>query len=147
MKIMFLDIDGVLNSSRTALAYSGYGSMYRGDDKKLDPVALKLIQNLSRQHHLATVISSSWRIGYKAKDFDFLDLNVVDCTPSLSDCRGSEIKKWIDECSYDNISKYVIIDDSSDMLNEQLQNFVRVNPHFGFSHADYYKADEILRGY
>lgn len=130
MKVVFLDIDGVLNSLRSLIAYEGYGNLpdrpYTEDDLDqdiqqelmLDPVAIRLLNRLCRDTGAKVVISSSWRIGepdhsnfrrmftaYLGKENH---IDVIGMIPDLwtGHTRGNEIEKWLDiwaieHCEYE----------------------------------------------
>ena len=57
--------------------------------------------------------------------------------------RGEEIKTWLEH--HPEVENYVIIDDDSDMLPEQLDNFVHTSNMHGFLYGDMLKATNILR--
>lgn len=133
MRIIFLDVDGVLNSNRTFMAW-GAGSM-RGRGKHtvestlLDPVSVSLLRTLVETVEAKIVISSSWRIGCEVSEFhDVFDLYgwdtrsiIIGKTPRLYDIgsrRGDEIAAWIATSGQDT-QDYIIFDDDSDMLPEQ----------------------------
>lgn len=148
MKIIFLDIDGVMNSFRTAIAYDGYG--YLGSEgHKCDPVAIAMLQRLCKETGAKVVISSTWRIGRAhIEDFAFLGVPVIDMTPVLSNCiRGDEIYHWLEltnDASEDKVTHYIILDDDSDMLESQMPNFIKVDHNTGFSFDNYQNALKIL---
>lgn len=150
MKIVFLDIDGVLNSFRSVVALGGYGHLNskRGkmtlEEAKLDIISLKLVQKLVKETDSKVVISSSWRIlADDVSAFDFLDMPVIGFTESLWGIRGTEIQKWLDE---NPVESYTIIDDDSDMLESQMDNFVKTYNDYGFTVQNFEKAYEILMG-
>lgn len=60
----------------------------------------------------------------------------------LADERGAEIQAWLD--AHPEVTKYVIIDDQSDMLPSQMNNFVKVNQWYGLTMQDANKAINIL---
>ena len=144
MKIIFLDIDGVLNG------YNKWTDFIINISKKLHiPVNFmretldifgikeKYVKRLSKIVHCTgakVVMSSSWRNGYwkvpyeeQAEDqkklTDLLNkyhIEVIDITPSCkSGRREEEIKKWLNETKFD-IESFVILDDES----FDLQGFV-----------------------
>lgn len=144
MKIIFLDIDGVLNSERSVEAqyddkfkHNVYGPAY------FDPLAIKLIEKLVIETDSKIVISSSWRIGRVIADFDFLPQVVGLTTTQHLGIRGHQIQHYIDD---NEIERYVIIDDDSDMLEHQKDFFVHVNGMNGFSVENFYDARSILKG-
>jgi hypothetical protein len=60
MKILFLDIDGVLNSARS---FTGIGKSYpteKPEDANLDPVAVGLLKAICREGDFKIFIHSSW---------------------------------------------------------------------------------------
>jgi hypothetical protein len=59
--------------------------------------------------------------------------------------RGEEIADWMRSRS-GSISRYVILDDDSDMLPEQQANFVRTDERHGLTDADAERAIAILNG-
>ena len=63
MRVIFLDIDGVLNSHRTAAAYRQVLM------RRLDPVAVAMLYRMVKFGEAKIVISSTWR-----KDGDWLTL-------------------------------------------------------------------------
>lgn len=153
MRVMFLDIDGVLNSTRSATALGGYPSprILPGDGiAKFDMVALGLIKILLKEvPDTKVVISSTWRIAMDAKEIgDLLGIEVYDATPVSMDMRGHEINNWLSS-QYElgvDIESYTIIDDDSDMLESQMSRFVKVDGKNGFSWENYVKARDLLRG-
>ena len=134
-KIIFLDIDGVLNV---------YGSPYCGVRDEFGDCFHKTFEDNLRyvieQTGAEIVISSTWRmagLSEMQKMWEMRDLpgKVIDITPDcvqlidegISDFydkveRGNEIQYWLDHNKVDN---YVIFDDDNDMLSHQRDNFVR----------------------
>ena len=112
MRIIFLDIDGVLNCSDSK---SRCGSFIGIDNKKV-----KLLKQIVYETEAKIVLSSSWRTGWD-KNSELCDshgvylnnklrksnLFILDRTKSLS-CRGEEIKQWIDS---HNVEEWVVLDD------------------------------------
>ena len=154
-KIIFLDIDGVLNNL-------GLNFAYESKWVEADPISVLLVSRLIKEAGAKVVISSSWRIGCKdveafryrmmnewkerLNDADLSGIldNVVDLTPSLNHAgriRGQEIKSWLDDHP---VTSYVILDDDSDMLPEQKPFFVQTKFIDGFRMEHYWRALKIL---
>ena len=59
--------------------------------------------------------------------------------------RGYEIKKWLYTNGYPyDFKDYVILDDDSDMLYRQRDNYVRTNPYFGLSLLTFAKVLKVF---
>jgi hypothetical protein len=142
MKIIFLDIDGVLNNRE---------SLKNG--VQIVPDLVLLLEDICDKTGAKIVISSSWRILHSQEEIEFV-LNcaglsrgsVIGYTPRLSgDKRGEEIKAWMDEVEEITVDNFVILDDDSDMLPEQMDNFIQVDRINGLSGAKAAEAVAILR--
>lgn len=172
MKIIFLDIDGVLATVQSSYWYremlGGKEDSwvdFRGDDsgefrayeKELCPIScsnLKVILEMYPETRI--VISSTWRKGRDVAFFNRLfkffkitkeDL-VIDKTPVLHTKRGVEIQKWLDDNSDLDIDNVVIIDDDSDMEHFlDTPNFVKVRTYTGFDWYSLEKVDKLFGNY
>lgn len=151
-KLIFLDIDGVLDT---------YKSHYM-----LDPVLLDRLGNILGRTGAWIVVSSSWRASnvpdtvefmtdydnprVGSNPFPFTDI-VVGVTPILYSVvdgdidrpatRGEEIAAYLKAHPCDN---YVILDDCDEMLRDQWTHLVLVNDEVGLTDADVEKAVGIL---
>lgn len=151
MKVIFLDIDGVLNSHRTCMAFKGFpapsDNPKRGWDK-LDPIAIKLLQRVCERSNAVCVLSSTWRLGVDRKWLDklqkYLGVSIIDKTREAYDKRGYQIKDWLD--SHPEVTHYAILDDDSDMLEDQMGNFVKTTHEDGLSYQNHVDLIEILDG-
>lgn len=126
MKIIFLDIDGVLNRigtrERTKTRWQGYIGM--------EPELVERFNDVVAKTGIKVVLSSAWRL---ADDWlETMKANGLKCeflgrTPQLngtnrSTGRGLEVKAWLDAQMVKSdffVEKYCVIDDSSDFLPEQ----------------------------
>lgn len=146
MKIIFLDIDGVLNSEK----------YYRSVDRKrknwnrFDPKVVGFIKRLVEEFSAKIVISSTWRFGAVKmlndeltksglKKYLHKDWKTPQVYPSH---RGTEIKMWLD--NHSEVVNYLILDDDDSLLEEQVQNFVRTDLKNGMQEEHLGKAAEIL---
>ncbi len=148
-KILFLDIDGVLNSKRTVLAYNRiiHSNLIKTRflapetivDPLFDPIAVKLLAMAQRDIGFFIVISSTWRHHLSIDDFNkifaFYDWDTTGIIAGMTGfggrIRGDQIKKWLDD---NGNPDFVILDDSTDMTPDQLiNNFVQVDPINGLS--------------
>lgn len=150
-KILFLDIDGVLNSNRTFYAGMGCGFVSQPSfSKTLDPVAISMLKKLQSKG-VTFVLSSTWRIGIDSKDdlerfSKELGLNIHSITPNLLDKnRGYEIDAWftLQDVEPSKV-KYVILDDDEDFHDYQFSHLVHVDPEEGYSFKDFKKTLDIL---
>lgn len=110
MKIIFLDIDGVMNNIRKWPKNAGR--------RWIDPSAVRRLNKITHATTSAIVISSTWRRFWNVKQI--LEAagvrgNIIGSTPFLpSEPRGSEIQLWL---SKHGAEKFIILDDDSDMGN------------------------------
>jgi len=163
MKIIFLDIDGVLNNQifyteRSQGERNPDGVKTLGGD--IDERCVALLNHLIEQTGAKVVISSTWRhsgIEYcrehlEAKGFKG---EIIDVTPGLrhEGCvRGNEIHHWINKnaemlCGSRvgaDFKEYVIFDDDGDMLLWQRNNFILVDSYCGLTPNQCYRAKFIL---
>lgn len=121
MKIIFLDIDGCLNSEKTFERMPGniYG---------LDAELLKIFKDILEKTGAEIVLSSTWRLHKDTrKALTDHGLSWIGCTPDLPRSggvekmeRGHEIKAWLEnEGKKFEIEKFCVLDDDSDILPEQ----------------------------
>lgn len=144
-KVLFLDIDGVLNSQRTCEAFGGpaTGGFPHGFDAPnmalFDHAAIALIRKLCEKTGASIVLSSSWRIIHSVHECaNGLNLPIFDQTPSLNwrgRTRGHEILDWL--AHHPEVTRYAIVDDDSDMLMVQLPHFVQTDFKEGLTFANY----------
>lgn len=113
MKLIFLDIDGVLVTT---------GSLMAGNEYKFDKVCVKNLLEIITITGAKIVISSSWREEMTLNQLKLLfeknglGDNLIVITPIYGDheIRGSEIKAFLDSSDL-KIDKFVIIDDEEEM--------------------------------
>jgi len=166
MRVIFLDLDGVINSDRSILVCGERLEKFKGTDvpyyekfliSNADPIAVEMINLLAKMTDAKIVLSSSHRKHFDSiKDFEqrlektkeYFSKIGLDCerligwTPSMWGIRGAEIQSWLDK--HTDVTHYVIIDDSSDMMEEQMENFVLVSGGDGFSAQNYRDCFKIL---
>lgn len=145
-KILFLDIDGVLNSERSATAFGGYPHSFSASDMaRFDHVALALVRRLCRVTSASVVLSSDWRYSFTAHQVaNAFDLPVMDLTPRLPATRGKEIATWLE--AHPEVERFAIVDDVPQMFEEQAANFVLTDPAVGLSLNNYSALLRILGG-
>jgi hypothetical protein len=147
MKVVFLDIDGVLNSQRSCIAFGGFPHEVVGYHRDMfDEVALRLIRGIVKQAGASVVLSSSWRITHTAHEVaNGLELPIMDSTLTLwapGQVRGHEIAEWLER--HPEVESYAIVDDDSDMLPEQKPFFVQTSNFDGFRWDDACKLCRLL---
>lgn len=145
-KVLFLDIDGVLNSK----LYFKNSFNHSEDNSKFDAYSVLLVRKLIEEFSLKIVITSHWRNGIADRLMNELKRNELisylhedSFTPILRSAqRGMEIKLWLDD--HPEIKDYVIINDNENILEEQKNRFVKTNIFAGMLDENYYQAREIL---
>ena len=120
MKVIFLDIDGVLNSDEYLDKVKK--SDIQGIERDIDVGKVKLLKRAIDETGARVVLSSSWRYTRNARYLKELLANYeirVDSTPYIQDIRGLEIKKWLSENQ--GVEDFIILDDEIfDSFDEEL---------------------------
>lgn len=143
MKIIFLDIDGVLNNHKS------YGT------GKADMWCVAALNDITDRTGAAIVVSSTWRMGGLLSCRDKLaewgvTAPVIDRTPiretlhgdlTLADPRGFEIAEWW--CQHAEIESFVILDDDSDMAHLK-DRLVQTDRTVGLTMRDAKRAIALL---
>lgn len=141
MRVIFLDVDGVLNSLRDRFS-TELVSEYHFD----------FLKELVDATDAKIVLSSSWRIGFNAMSqpeknllakLESWGLEIYDFTPIMTGSRGDEIREWL---AINPVDSFVILDDESDMEEFRETNLVQTNMNVGLQESDVLKAIKILKG-
>lgn len=188
-KIIFLDIDGVLNSeifSRKQYRRKKFKPIYiyrtlKGKIKfilngfKYKPTKITIedskkwskfdfrfkrfkesvckekmlwLKELCNENNYYIVISSCWKHYFSTvqwnlvfSKFGFNEGTILGITETRRSSRGDEIKDWIDKYGCAN---YVILDDDSDMLKEQMKHFFWCDNYFGLTPTRCYQIKRFL---
>lgn len=137
LKIIFLDIDGVLNSTQ-------YDRMRTNEQGNIDETRLTLLKQLVDETKAQIVLSSSWRkhweketalcdkVGQELNEvFAKHGLCIYDKTPvSVNNDRAEEIRMWLNE--YNSPEHFVILDDIAFGWGIDLQDhLVKTNSRIG----------------
>ena len=167
MKVIFLDIDGVVNtlqiSSQPFNTRSGkikraggfYYNICTPRDKQVSNIqAIEWLNKLCIETQASIVISSTWRLakGDYERTCEALynsglrpEIRIIGCTPRIyagwDIPRGVEIQDFL--TGHPDITQYVILDDDADM-GDLVDHLVQTNTYIGFTYPDYIKALDIL---
>ena len=137
MKIIFLDVDGVLNSVQDRFSWTIESDKH-----------LILLACIVRRTDAKIVVSSSWRncglLDTLKKRLNDFSMSVFDITGyNKNGIRGLEIKEWLD--NHNNIESFVILDDEVFDIKEHFpNNFVQTSMKVGLQKEDAEKCIAIL---
>ena len=157
MKVIFLDIDGVLNSQML---------IEKNENEKIDIAAVKLLKNLVDKSGAVVVMSSGWKLWFDENMvtddaeaqylYDILfqyGVEIYSKTPdfstdeirtkrTFSEVKAKEIIAWLEK--HCDVDKYVILDDLN-LKNDQINaNLVQTDGRVGITEEDIMRAMEIL---
>lgn len=140
MKVLFLDVDGVLNNFHQR----NFGEVFSS------PSCAALNTIIQAVPDLKIVISSAWRIwGLKymqnlltKNGIERADEIVIDLTGREQGIRGYQIQCWLDRNP--GVTSFVILDDESDM-GELMNKLVKTNSFVGLTTTEAEKAIELLK--
>lgn len=146
MKVLFLDIDGVLNSDTFYLNRPKEIKHLPYPLSEFDPACVARLNRILDETKARLVVSSSWRHDTfinRVLERAGIKTKIWDITPyGMGKPRGHEIKKFLSE--HPNIENYVILDDVANMLPEQQSHFVQTKYYYGLTDEDMIKAINIL---
>lgn len=154
--ILFLDIDGVLNSVNYMRARAQAGE--RNVGHSLDPACVAHLQRVVDETGCSIVLSSTWRLIHSLADMRGRLIEagmrhpvpLFDKTPCLDrkhGCieinpgRGEEVQAWIDASGFDG--RFCCLDDDTDFLPNQ--NLVHVDHMDGMTAEHAERCIELLR--
>ena len=162
-KVIFLDIDGVLNTARWH-SKADRNNLQDEYGYTFDPIAVANLAKIITETGADIVISSTWKCMGLSEMLDMwndrgLPGKIIDSTPnSVSDemlltvnldeiemthIRGCEVKEWLDTKGK-KVSHYAILDDMDNFLPEQKDHFVLINPEVGITEEDVRKVINIF---
>jgi hypothetical protein len=158
VKLIFLDIDGVLNSAATFQALAEGHGCHANGFRAMCPEMVARANRLIRESGAHVVVSSSWR-GTVTSTGQILRNNglkcrVIGCTPRLGrevviddkvyleGERGHEIQAWLDWYRRP-VESLVILDDGDDMAHLK-DRLVQTDWAVGLQDADVERALALL---
>ena len=155
MKVIFLDIDGVLNPQvdyEIDDLLQNNSITRKRNYKTFSKRCMNNLNKLIEDTGAKVVISSTWRrvntVENLQKHFETQGFKhqILDFTPifGINTVRGNEIMSWVDD--HKDIENYVIVDDDSDMLLWQKPHFCLVDDWSGLTHNDTYRIKRFFNG-
>lgn len=158
IKVIFLDIDGVLNGDDGPPLFSEGWPLSHLETHLIEKIN-QIVEALDQISEIKTkiVISSSWRVRFSLEEITEmlktkgLRVEIIDATPRIFPRRmseyiqrGQEIKSWLQNVKEYQIDKFIILDDESDMM--ELRKFlIKTNYKTGITDADVNKAINMLK--
>lgn len=162
MRLVFLDIDGVLNSFEKCIDLNLSHSEWCPETMNafgitLDvfPEHIERVNRITEETGAKIVLSSSWRVGYLA---DWADVIIhlhnsglrgflVGRTPHGSglNTRGKEIEAWFTDHPDEKIESFVILDDD-DKMDPFMDRLIRTDHQKGIQDEHVNRAIGMLNG-
>ena len=155
LKILFTDIDGVLNSVLWVERRGRMEDKFKGNKEwndsyhALDPQAMARLNKILKKTNAVCVITSTWRtilplpVMYGLMCARGFEGELIGCTPSLASTRGREIQTWLNMLLPLKPAGFAILDDDRDMGILQ-RKLVKVQNRLGLQDTDVMKAVTML---
>lgn len=150
MNVIFLDIDGVLTTARTSIAYN------EARIRTLDPVSVRMIASICKQSNMKICIISDWKIDYPLRADFIMNFSYFGGgplvphilknenwrTPILGPCsnKSVEITDWLSRHQY--VRTKVVIVSNIVMGFEDCQ--VVTLPYDGYGFQNYLDTIKII---
>ena len=146
-KVIFLDVDGVLNNGKWAKEMYDQGVRVYQDDILYEPSIIQLKRIVDETGALI-VVSSAWRQIHTAyahlKEWlEKYGMEISGRTPYVGGERGDDITAWFKRNPGE--WKYVILDDEEDM-SEHRDHLVQTDFDEGLTEADADRCIKMLEG-
>lgn len=155
-KIIFLDIDGVLNDindmkNNIGISKKLFSKAYPklDYDKEIEYIGLnfflekiEILKEVIRRTSAEIVLISSWRSPIVIEALISKDLPVIGMIPYLNQNRGKEIKEYL---KYNQCYSFCIIDDEiCDYEKEELTDYLVKTEGYNYSGLSYEHIEEII---
>jgi len=147
MKVIFLDIHGVLCCARSAAALGGYpaagnpSAWYRFDN-----TAIALLRAAVAHTGAKVVLSSNWRETVNLDALEYrLGIKFVGTTRATTDetdTRGARVADWL--AANPSVSAYAILDDDMDFNPDQMACLCLSSKRNGFLLGHFDQMCELL---
>ncbi len=131
MKILFLDIDGVLNCILSTIRF--------GPGLDIEPQKATMVHRIQRETGCYIVLSSGWRLNsVQLPRVRAIVGELFDVTPNLGSnghlgFRGLEIEEWLAVPRVQSVERYAILDDHRTFLSNQSPHLFLTNEHIGLT--------------
>ena len=137
MKLIFLDIDGVLNRERRMPTVC-----------KVEQDCLTLLRGLTERSEAQIVLSSAWRLKDEAAIRKVLSpLPVLGITPRRNgNNRAREIRAFLDGLQ-EPVEAFVLLDDRRTRWGDLMPYLVGINRSRGLTVSDVARAETLLRSH
>ncbi len=120
LKVVFLDVDGVLNSPRNVLAFGGlpFPNCNTPNDKhfvgNLDWLAVGMLRTVCEEMGAVVVLHSTWRKHMSVEDFSLLTgLPVLDRTDPAFEPKSDAIACWLRDNPQFNVTHFAVVEDEN----------------------------------
>ena len=145
-KLIFLDVDGVLNSWTY---WKNLSPDAQYELRHIDGNAIKKLKRIVDKTGAEIVVSSTWRkfnedMHILATRLSVYGLNIMSKTPVLYNKeRGHEITAWFESHPEYKDATYVILDDDADM-NVHMDRLVKTDYVYGLTNSKAERAIKML---
>lgn len=162
MRVIFLDIDGVVNTFQIYREKPAHlkdcpmrkiGEYYidicsSGTGRVSNEQAVLWLDKMCKDWDAKIVLTSAWRLRFDSACQALYnsglskDIEIIGATPGVDDAyRGKEIQLWLDD--HKDVTDFVIIDDDSDM-EPYMDKLVLTNTYSGINCDTEIKVHEIF---
>lgn len=110
MKVLFLDVDGVMNCDATTERFHGFLG--------IDPTKAELVKRILSETGATIVLSSTWRADAKFRAEVERHLGGIEhVTPILRRSRGAEVASWLR--MHPEVTQWAALDDDTSFSKDQ----------------------------
>jgi hypothetical protein len=141
MKVLFLDIDGVLNCESTKEKIGERGGIFvamHGLDARL---VKRLKDWLALHPDVKVVISSTWRLDERMLEIVAETILFIDITQTMAN-RQTEIIDWLQR--HEGVTHFAILDDIAQFNANFRHHFVQTSYVHGLRDKDLRRIEDIL---
>ena len=145
MKVLFLDVDGVLTNFPYLLLLYHKEQRKIIPEEQIDPNCMRQLKRIVEETNVKIVLSSSLRMTsfYETlmKVFHDYNLEIYDKTPYIEGKRGEEIRTWLKD--HPEVESFAILDDKQFSDFYELSKYL-VQTSYHETGLNEKKSDEVI---